>query len=175
LPIAKELLRKRFYEALDKAGIPRLRLYSLRHTMATLVLHETKDIKLVAARLGHANEYLVLRRYGHLLPGVDREATELLSPGDPAPPWKAFLGQLIRSSFRTSSYFLYIERWLATSSRDRRRCVAFQRLPRGCSRATFRNAETWDGGSDYTSRSATAEPAHHGRHGFHRGVVPHVV
>ena len=37
--------------------------------MATLVLHDTRDIQLVAARLGYANEYLVLRRYGHLLPG----------------------------------------------------------------------------------------------------------
>jgi hypothetical protein len=44
-----------------------------------LVLHDTKDVNLVAARLGHANEYLVLRRYGHLLPGVDRDATDRLN------------------------------------------------------------------------------------------------
>jgi integrase len=51
----------------------------LRHTMATLILQQTKGIKLVAARLGHANEYLVLRRYGHLLPAeVDREAADQL-------------------------------------------------------------------------------------------------
>jgi hypothetical protein len=32
--------------------------------MATLVLHDTTDIKLVAVRLGHAKQYLLLRRYG---------------------------------------------------------------------------------------------------------------
>ena len=46
--------------------------------MATLVLAETKNLKLVAARLGHANEMLVLRRYGHLLPGADRQAADRL-------------------------------------------------------------------------------------------------
>jgi integrase len=79
LPLSEERVRKSFYGALQEAGVRRVRLYDLRHTMATLVLHDTKDIKLVAARLGHANEYLVLRRYGHLLPGVDRDATDRLS------------------------------------------------------------------------------------------------
>jgi integrase len=46
--------------------------------MATIALHETKDLKMVATRLGHANEMLVLRTYGHLLPGVDREAARRL-------------------------------------------------------------------------------------------------
>jgi integrase len=46
--------------------------------MATPVLHETKDFKFVATRLGHSNEMLVLRTYGHLLPGVDREAADRL-------------------------------------------------------------------------------------------------
>ena len=50
------------------------------HTMASLVLHETKDVKLVASRLGHASELLVLKTYGHLLPGVDREAAD--RPGE---------------------------------------------------------------------------------------------
>ena len=78
-PLNLDRVRREFYKVLTAAGIRRLVPYSLRHTSATFVLHETKDVKLVAARLGHANEYLVLRRYGHLLPGVDREATDLLS------------------------------------------------------------------------------------------------
>jgi integrase len=52
--------------------------YALRHTMATLVLHATKDLKLVAARLGHADETLVLRTYGS--PAAGRG-----SGGGPAP------------------------------------------------------------------------------------------
>lgn len=37
-----------------------------------------KDLKLVATRLGHSNETMVLRVYGHLLPGTDREAARRL-------------------------------------------------------------------------------------------------
>jgi integrase len=58
--------------------VRRLALYALRHTMATLVLRETRDLRLVAARLGHADETLAPRTYGHLLPGVDRAAADRL-------------------------------------------------------------------------------------------------
>ncbi len=77
-PHSPERVRVSFYRALETAGVPRVRLYALRHTMASVVLHETKDLKLVAARLGHASELLVLKTYGHLLPGVDRKAADRL-------------------------------------------------------------------------------------------------
>jgi integrase len=77
-PHNHDRMRRAFYRALDAAGVRQVVLYALRHTMATLVLHETKDLKLVATRLGHSNEMLVLRTYGHLLPGVDREAADRL-------------------------------------------------------------------------------------------------
>jgi integrase len=32
------------------------------------MLYQGEQLKLVAARLGHANETMVLRKYGHLLP-----------------------------------------------------------------------------------------------------------
>ena len=77
-PHNHDRVRRAFYKALDVAGVRQVVLYALRHTMATLVLHETKDLKLVATRLGHSNEMLVLRTYGHLLPGADREAADRL-------------------------------------------------------------------------------------------------
>ena len=79
LPHSEETVRDRFNRVLEAASLQRVRLYDLRHTMATLILNDTKDIKLVASRLGHANGYLVLRRYGHLLPGFDQAATARLS------------------------------------------------------------------------------------------------
>ncbi len=54
------------------------RVKGLHSLAATQVLAETKNLKLVAARLGHANEMLALRRYGHVLPGADRQAADLL-------------------------------------------------------------------------------------------------
>lgn len=46
--------RRAFYKALDAARVRQMVPYALRHTMATLVLHETKDLKLVATRLGYS-------------------------------------------------------------------------------------------------------------------------
>ncbi len=72
-------VRRRFVKALESAKVRRVVLYALRHTSATLVLDETHDLKLVATRLGHSNEVMVLRRYGHLPPGADKEAARLLA------------------------------------------------------------------------------------------------
>jgi integrase len=77
-PYNHDRVRRCFYKVLKAAGVRQVVLYALRHTMASLVLHETKNVKLVATRLGHANETLVLRTYGHLLPGVDRQAADRL-------------------------------------------------------------------------------------------------
>jgi len=47
--------------------------------MATLMLYQAEQLKLIAARLGHSTETMVLRRYGHLLPGMDRDAADRLA------------------------------------------------------------------------------------------------
>ena len=53
-------------------------LYTFRHTCATLSLKAGVDVRVVAERLGHANPKMVLDVYAHVLPGMQREATELL-------------------------------------------------------------------------------------------------
>ena len=77
-PHAIQRVEDAFAAIMRRAGLPPVRLYDLRHTMATLMLYQGEQLKLVAARLGHANETMVLRRYGHLLPGMDRQAAERL-------------------------------------------------------------------------------------------------
>jgi integrase len=72
-------LRGFLYGALTRAKVRRRKLYGLRHTMATLMLLRRESPKVVAARLGHANETLVLRTYGHLVPGMDRDAADRLA------------------------------------------------------------------------------------------------
>lgn len=71
-------VRRHFEAWLKEAEVRRVVLYALRHTSATITLADSKDLKLVATRLGHSNENMVLRVYGHLLPGVDREAARRL-------------------------------------------------------------------------------------------------
>jgi integrase len=78
-PLDGQRVRRFFDRALTVASIRRRRLYSLRHTMATLMLLRRESPKLVAARLGHANETLVLKTYGHLIPGEDQAAADRLA------------------------------------------------------------------------------------------------
>lgn len=84
-PLDLHRVRREFYRILREADLQRVVPYALRHTSATLTLRETKDVKLVAQRLGHANATMVLRVYGHVLPGADREAARRLGELLPRP------------------------------------------------------------------------------------------
>ena len=78
-PLDGQRVRRFFDQTLTKIQVRRWSLYALRHTMATLMLLRRESPKLVAARLGHANETLVLRTYGHVIPGQDQEAADELA------------------------------------------------------------------------------------------------
>ena len=53
-------------------------LYDLRHTCATLLLLEGVPAKVVSERLGHASVMLTLDTYSHVLPTMQKDATERL-------------------------------------------------------------------------------------------------
>jgi integrase len=63
---------------LVKANLPDIRLYDLRHTTATLLLSAGLNPKIVSERLGHASIVLTLDTYSHVLPTMQREATNEL-------------------------------------------------------------------------------------------------
>jgi integrase len=67
-----------FRPILEKAGIPQIRLYDLRHTHATLLLMAEENPKVVAERLGHSTVVLTLDTYSHVLPTMQRKATDKL-------------------------------------------------------------------------------------------------
>jgi integrase len=71
-------LRLAFWRLLDEAGLPRIRLHDLRHTMATLMLAAGEHPKVVSERLGHATVNITLDTYSHVLPGLGRAAAERL-------------------------------------------------------------------------------------------------
>ncbi len=73
------LTAKHFKPALDRAGLPRtIRLYDLRHTCATLLLTAGENPKVVSERLGHASVTLTLDVYSHVLPDMQKAATDKL-------------------------------------------------------------------------------------------------
>jgi integrase len=73
------LTKRHFYKILEKAELPRIRLYDLRHTCATLLLVAGINPKIVSERLGHSSITLTLDIYTHVLPDMQREATDKLS------------------------------------------------------------------------------------------------
>lgn len=67
-----------FRPILTKAKLPRIRLYDLRHTCATLLLAANEHPKVVSERLGHASITLTLDTYSHVLPSMQQAASEKL-------------------------------------------------------------------------------------------------
>jgi integrase len=56
------------------AGLPRIRLHDVRHSYATAALKAGISAKVISERLGHASVAFTLQIYGHVIPGMDRDA-----------------------------------------------------------------------------------------------------
>jgi integrase len=63
-----------FQPILQRAGLPSIRLYDLRHTCATLLLLADVPAKVVSERLGHSTITLTLDTYSHVLPTMQQRA-----------------------------------------------------------------------------------------------------
>jgi integrase len=67
-----------FRPLLEQAELPQIRLYDLRHSHATLLLFAEEHPKIVSERLGHSTITLTLDTYSHVLPNMQKRATERL-------------------------------------------------------------------------------------------------
>ena len=79
-PMNRQNLGARAFKTILKnAELPTtIRLYDLRHTCATLLLAAGENPKVVSERLGHSTIVLTLDIYSHVLPSMQRAATEKL-------------------------------------------------------------------------------------------------
>jgi len=77
-PLNEREVVRHFKAVLKTAGLPDIRLYDLRHTCASLLLAAGENPKVVSERLGHASVVLTLDTYSHVLPGLQRAASERL-------------------------------------------------------------------------------------------------
>ncbi len=79
-PISPSNLTRRHYKPiLKKAGLSeKIRIYDLRHTCATLLLSNSTSPKVIAERLGHSSIVLTLDTYSHVLPSMQKDATDEL-------------------------------------------------------------------------------------------------
>jgi integrase len=75
---ARNISRRVLPRLLERAKLPRMRLYDLRHSSATLLLAAGINPKVVSERLGHSTTRLTLDTYSHVLPSMQQEAAEVL-------------------------------------------------------------------------------------------------
>jgi integrase len=65
---------KFFVQHAREAGMPKIRLHDLRHTVATLALTAGVHAKVVQELLGHANVAITLDTYSHVAPELHEQA-----------------------------------------------------------------------------------------------------
>lgn len=77
--LASNLTRRHFKPILERTGLSKsIRLYDLRHACATVLLLANTSPKVVAERLGHSTVVLTLDTYSHVLPSMQKDASDQL-------------------------------------------------------------------------------------------------
>ena len=90
--MTNELIRKSFYACLDAAGMRHVRFHDLRHTFASLLIHQGANVKYIQQQLGHGSISITLDVYSHLFHGdhrhhvsrLDDPQEDLVTGGAPA-------------------------------------------------------------------------------------------
>ena len=78
-PIIETSLAQHVYHpALERAGLPHIRLYDLRHTAATLLMEAGVHPKVVQEILGHSSIMLTMGTYTHVMPHMHADAIRKL-------------------------------------------------------------------------------------------------
>lgn len=75
---AHNVVRRDFHPTVDAAKVPRIRFHDLRHCHATHLLRQGENPKVVHERLGHSTPAFTLSVYGHVFPGMQRDAARRL-------------------------------------------------------------------------------------------------
>ncbi len=77
-PMDPKSVSERLHVALEKAGLPKAGMHSLRHSAATFMLMAGLNLHQVSRSLGHSQIALTSNLYGHVLDGAMRDAAEIL-------------------------------------------------------------------------------------------------
>ena len=74
--------RKGFEAALEKAGVPRIRIHDMRHSFVSNLLMQGVDVKAAKELAGHRDIQTTMK-YAHLAPGHLKDSVEKLKWQEP--------------------------------------------------------------------------------------------
>ncbi len=75
-PAEQRNVLRRFQKVCADNELPKLRVYNLRHTHASLLINEGVHPKRISERLGYSSIKLTMDTYGHLFEGSDRDSAD---------------------------------------------------------------------------------------------------
>jgi integrase len=78
VPFNSEPVNTRAYKVWAKAGFQRITLHECRHTFASVMIAAGVNAKALTTYMGHSSVTITFDRYGHLMPGNEKEAAGLL-------------------------------------------------------------------------------------------------
>lgn len=80
MPYTPAFIRKKWNDVLNACGITEtFSLHSIRHTHATLLIHENVPITEISRRLGHASVSITLNYYAEFVQGYDNKIADKLT------------------------------------------------------------------------------------------------
>ncbi len=77
--------QRRFHRLCIQAGVPRIRVYDLRHTATSLMIDAGADLKAASEALGHSDPRLTMKIYRHVQSSQRTQALALLAGAITAP------------------------------------------------------------------------------------------
>jgi integrase len=77
-PFAANSVAKRAQNAWRAAGVQPISFHECRHTFASFAIAAGVNAKALSSYMGHSSVAFTMDRYGHLMPGNEAEAGELL-------------------------------------------------------------------------------------------------
>jgi integrase len=85
------MMNRHHRPALEKAKLGHVRFHDLRHTFASLLIHQGENIKYIQSQLGHSSPTVTLNVYSHLMNPVNQASAcrleNTIFKGPPVTKW----------------------------------------------------------------------------------------
>lgn len=78
-PLDSRNVLRHFHNLLHRLGLPRQRVYDLRHACASLLLYQGAHMRVVMEILGHSQIHLTMNTHSHVLPALHQDAAAKLN------------------------------------------------------------------------------------------------